>query len=663
MTDRTSGASRFYKSAVATSALPFLALGSTATAAPAVADTPSTDLGPRSATAANVAAVEQRLQSSLMPSDQAAVALPARFTMENFQAARTAPKTYKVKSGDTLGHIALRNNVSLSNLLKWNGLKASSTIYPGDVLDLGPSGSSSSSSSRPASSSSSSSGKNYTVKSGDTLSAIAARHGVSLSTLLRANDLSMSSVIYPGQKLKLSGSASSTNSSSSSSSSSAASSSGSSSTSYTVKSGDTLSAIAARQGVSLSTLLRANGLSMSSIIYPGQTLKLSGGSSSSNSSSSSSSSSSASSSGSSSTSYTVKSGDTLSGIAAQHGVGLSTILRANGLTLSSTIFPGQTIKLSGNASGSTSSSSSASNSSGNSANSSSSSSSYTVKAGDTLSGIAARHGVSLSTLLQANGLSTSSIIFPGQRLKLSGSASASNSGSSSSSNNSSSGPATASTYTVKAGDTLSGIASRNGISLSALLRANGLNSTSIIYPGQTLKLSGSSSVSTASSGDNEQLIGNTFLHYTYPDHVVANANANKRALLNAPMPSRNQVRQMVRDTATSMGVDPRLALAHAQIESAFDPTAVSPANAIGTMQVIPSSGEWASQLVGRKLNLLDPQDNITAGVAIIRHLQSRNPGDIGIAGYYQGEAGVRNNGMYSDTKDYVAKVNAAKNRF
>lgn len=216
---------------------------------------------------------------------------------------------------------------------------------------------------------------------------------------------------------------------------------------------------------------------------------------------------------------------------------------------------------------------------------------------------------------------------------------------------------------MKSGDTLSGIASRNGITLQTLLTANGLSTSSIIYAGQSLKLSGKASVSTASTGGTEQLIGNTFLHYTYPDAVVRNANANKQTLLNSPMPSRTQVRDMVRSTASSMGVDPGLALAHAQIESGFDPTAVSPANAIGTMQVIPSSGEWASQLVGRKLNLLDPQDNITAGVAIIRHLQRNNPGDIGIAGYYQGEAGVRKNGMYSDTKDYVAKVNAAKGRF
>ena len=532
-----------------------------------------------------MAAVEQRLQSNLGATDHAAVALPARFTQQNFQAARTAPKTYTVKAGDTLGHIALRNNVSLSNLLKWNNLKASSTIYPGDELKLGAT--SSSSSSRSSSSSSSSSGGTYTVKAGDTLSGIAAKQGISLSTLLRANGLSMSSIIYPGQKLKLSGSSSSSSSSSARSSSS--SSSNSSSSSYTVRSGDTLSGIAAKQGISLSTLLRANGLSMSSVIFPGQKLKLSGNA--------------------------------------------------------------------------TSSSGSSSSSSGNSSSSNSASSgTYTVKAGDTLSGIAARNSIGLSTLLRANGLSSSSIIYPGQKIKLSGSASSNNSGSSSSSG-SSSGSTKASTYTVKRGDTLSGIASRNGISLQALLNANGLHSTSIIYPGQTLKLSGSSTVSTASSGDSGQLIGNTFLHYTYPDHVVANANQNKQTLLNSPMPSRSKVREMVRSTAVAMGVDPRLALAHAQIESGFDPTAVSPANAIGTMQVIPSSGEWASQLVGRKLNLLDPQDNITAGVAIIRHLQGRNPGDIGIAGYYQGEAGVRKYGMYSDTKDYVAKVKSAMSRF
>lgn len=636
MIDRTSGASRFYKTAVATSALPLLAMGSAAAAAPAVADAPGTALSPKPATAANVSAAQSALQDTLLSSEQLAAQLPARFTQTNFQAAKTAPSTYKVKAGDTLGHVAYANGVSLSKLLKWNGLKASSTIYPGDVLKLGASASATTT----ASTSSNSSSNSYTVKTGDTLSRIAAKQGVGLSTLLSANGLSTSSVIYPGQSLKLSGSSASSTVSTASSTSGG---------SYKVKSGDTLSGIAASQKVGLSTLLKANGLSASSVIYPGQQLKLSGSTSSSASTDSSTASST-----NSSSSYTVKDGDTLSGIAARNNVSLSTVLKANNLSLSSLIFPGQTIKLSGSSNSSSSSVSTASSSG------SSSGGTYKVKSGDTLSGIAAKEGVSVSTLRSANSLSGDNI-YAGQSLKLSGSSASSGESSGSTSASTSS----ASSYKVKSGDTLSGVASRNGLSLQQLLNANGMESTDIIRAGQTLKLggSGSSSTSTASSGNDEQLVGDTFLDRTYPEDVVANANDNKRALLDSQMPSRSQIREMVRSTASSMGVDPSLALAHAQIESGFDATAVSPANAIGTMQVIPSSGEWASQLVGRDLNIMDPQDNITAGVAIIRHLQNSDPGDIGIAGYYQGAGGVAKYGMYDDTKDYVKKINEAKSRY
>ncbi len=281
-----------------------------------------------------------------------------------------------------------------------------------------------------------------------------------------------------------------------------------------------------------------------------------------------------------------------------------------------------------------------------------------MRSGDTLSGIAARNGLSLSTLLRANGLSSTSTIYPGQKLKLSGS------GSSSSTTGSTATGTTqaAGTYTVRSGDTLSGIAARNGLGLSALLRANGLSSTAIIHPGQKLKLSGTAAPATAGAPDD--LVPNTFLHYTYPDHIVRDANTNKRALLAAGVPSRSQMQAIVADTARRMGVDPALALAHAFTESSFNHASVSPANAIGTMQVIPSSGEWASDLVGRKLNLLDPHDNVVAGVAIIRQLQ-RTAGslDVGIAAYYQGLGGVKRNGMKPDTRDYVAKVKKYMRRF
>ena len=79
-------------------------------------------------------------------------------------------------------------------------------------------------------------------------------------------------------------------------------------------------------------------------------------------------------------------------------------------------------------------------------------------------------------------------------------------------------------------------------------------------------------------------------------------------------------------TARAMGVDPALAQAVAFQESGFNHAVVSPANAIGTMQVIPSSGEWASELVGRQLNLLNPDDNVVAGVAILRALVAQRAG-------------------------------------
>ncbi len=84
---------------------------------------------------------------------------------------------------------------------------------------------------------------------------------------------------------------------------------------------------------------------------------------------------------------------------------------------------------------------------------------------------------------------------------------------------------------------------------------------------------------------------------------------------------------------------------------------VSPANAVGAMQVIPDAGTWASQLAGRDLDLLDAQDNVTAGVVILRALtRSSDSLDQAVAGYYQGLASVRANGPYADTRTYVAHV-------
>lgn len=355
--------------------------------------------------------------------------------------------------------------------------------------------------------------------------------------------------------------------------------------------------------------------------------------------------------------YKIVRGDTISAIAHRFNLDTNNLLRLNNLTATTIIYPGQTIKLTGTAPKPAQSAPAPA-----APAPASGATTYTVVPGDTLSAIAAKHGVPLSSIFTWNNLSASSIIYPGQKIKVSGSAAAPSPSAPAPAAPAAPALANTGSYTIKAGDTLSAIASRLGVSLSALMSANNVTATTIIYPGQKLTVPGSGNLQPA--GETKPLVPSTFLGYTYPPAVVSSANENK-ALLNAsPVPSRAEMKTIVADTARRMGVSPSLALAFAEQESGFDQRAVSPANAIGTMQVIPSSGQWASDLVGRKLNLLDPYDNATAGVAIIRALIATSKDlDTAIAGYYQGQYSVSKYGMYDDTKRYVESIKARQRTF
>jgi LysM repeat protein len=109
---------------------------------------------------------------------------------------------------------------------------------------------------------------------------------------------------------------------------------------------------------------------------------------------------------------------------------------------------------------------------------------YTVQAGDTLWDIARAHGTTVAALYAANGLGSDSIIHPGQVLSLGGPAPAAAPAQAAA-------PAadTAGGYEVVAGDPLWSIAQQHGLTLAELFAANGLSPDSIIYPGQTLRLS------------------------------------------------------------------------------------------------------------------------------------------------------------------------------
>ncbi|WP_223948619.1 lytic transglycosylase domain-containing protein [Arthrobacter sp. NtRootA1] len=355
--------------------------------------------------------------------------------------------------------------------------------------------------------------------------------------------------------------------------------------------------------------------------------------------------------------YKIVRGDTISAIARRFNLDTSAVLQLNKLTATTLIYPGQTIKLIGTAPAAPDQAPAPAPSAPSNATT------YTVVPGDTLGAIAARHGVPLSSIFSWNNLSGSSIIYPGQKIKVSGGSAPSAPPAPAPAPAPVAAPvASTGSYTIKAGDTLSSIASRHNVSLSALMSVNTVSATTVIYPGQKLTIPGSTSLQPA--GDIKPLVPSSFLGFTYPPAVVSSANENK-ALLNAsPVPSRDEMKTIVADTARRMGVSPSLALAFAEQESGFDQRAVSPANAIGTMQVIPSSGQWASDLVGRKLNLLDPYDNATAGVAIIRALIATSKDlDNAIAGYYQGQYSVSKYGMYDDTKRYVESIKARQRTF
>ncbi|MFJ6652694.1 LysM peptidoglycan-binding domain-containing protein [Microbacterium sp. NPDC091313] len=107
---------------------------------------------------------------------------------------------------------------------------------------------------------------------------------------------------------------------------------------------------------------------------------------------------------------------------------------------------------------------------------------HVVQPGDTVSAIAGRYGLRTGDVLAANGLGWSSIIRPGQVIRLTGATSAVPAAAVAPAP----APPATTAHVVRAGDTISAIARSAGVSTTAVLDANGLTASSIIYPGQTI---------------------------------------------------------------------------------------------------------------------------------------------------------------------------------
>lgn len=176
---------------------------------------------------------------------------------------------YRVKSGDYLGRIASRHRVSVAQIKRWNNL-SSNNIRVGQRLVIyrggkAPATSSSASASSSKASTAPSGSSTYTVKSGDTLSSIAERHGVSVEQLRSWNNIS-GSRINVGQKLKVGNTSTSSKPSASVPASADY-------TVYTVRSGESLYTIAKKfPGVSAQNIMDFNNIS--SDIQPGMQIKI-----------------------------------------------------------------------------------------------------------------------------------------------------------------------------------------------------------------------------------------------------------------------------------------------------------------------------------------------------------------------------------------------------
>lgn len=410
--------------------------------------------------------------------------------------------THTVKSGDSLWALASKYNTSVVNIKSWNSL-SSDMIYVGQKLIVrkGSGGNSGGSSTTDNGSTGNNGGATgggststtntyYTVKSGDSLWAIANSNGISIANLRQWNNLS-GDVIHPGQRLVVkqgnSTGGSSTTGNGSNENSGGATGGGSTSTTnayYTVKSGDSLWAIANSNGISIANLRQWNSLS-GDMIFPGQRLIVkqggnTGGSTTGGGSTGNTGGSGGSTSNGTSNYHTVKSGDSLWAIANQYGVSITNLRQWNNLS-GDVIHPGQRLVVKNGTTGG--SSTSGSTGSNNSGGSTATGTYYTVKSGDSLWAIANANDISITSLRQWNNLS-GDVIQPGQRLVVKQGGSSSSSTNTSNSNSSSQ---TGKTHTVKSGDTLWDLAKAYGSSIQAIKQKNNLSSD-IIYVGQKLKV-------------------------------------------------------------------------------------------------------------------------------------------------------------------------------
>ncbi|HYI66977.1 MAG TPA: transglycosylase SLT domain-containing protein, partial [Candidatus Limnocylindrales bacterium] len=200
-------------------------------------------------------------------------------------------------------------------------------------------------------------------------------------------------------------------------------------------------------------------------------------------------------------------------------------------------------------------------------------------------------------------------------------------------------------HTVKRGQNLTMIARGYGVTVAAIVRANGITNASRIYAGQRLTIPGSAGAAAP----------------TAP--VAAGAMPASMARLVA---ERDAIRRIIVEEANRYDVPAALALAVAWQESGWQQGVVSHAGAVGVMQLMPATAVWVGDaMLGSRVEIRDTRHNIRAGVRLLAHYLGHYDGDRArvLAAYYQGQWATDHHGIYPVSRPYIASIRVLERMF
>ena len=245
--------------------------------------------------------------------------------------------------------------------------------------------------------------------------------------------------------------------------------------------------------------------------------------------------------------------------------------------------------------------------------------------------------------------------------------------------------------TVRSGDSLWGIAYRYHVPIGQLAAVNGMQLTSVLLVGRRLVIPGGGSRGgspaagvTPAGGASPPVAGGepaTTASVPVTSRFSATQLAQMRSFcatyrppsgpagaLPASLtadPGRLALRPLFVKWARAYGVSPDLAEAVAWQESGWQNDVVSGAGAQGIGQLLPGTTAFLNTLLGTRLQVTTPEDNIRLEIRYLAYLQraTGNQTCAAVASYYQGFGMLERVGVLPESQRYVSSVLALRSRF